>query len=311
MKNYNTIQDLLRNKTDLETRLKFLPYDGTPEIKTIGAKKYLYIRKRVFDKVKSTYVDVYSDDLYNLLVRNNKVARELRKQIRLIDRQLAELDYSSTELSSKAKLCIDFARKNRNVIIYDQAILEGIATTFPDTEEIIENGRIKNASTNDVQKLLNLKHAWEFILDENVLQSPSDYDLSSYVAKLVNEGFYQEGGRIRGVPVKIGGTSYIPPLPIEQLVKEEFNKILSQKIGAIDIAIELCLYIMKTQVYNDGNKRTAVIVANHYLIAKGIGLLIIDAKNVSKFKKLLINFYEGTDVVSIKKFLHTCVMTIK
>ena len=82
MKNYLEIQNLLRNKSELESRLKLLPYDGTPEVKTINKEKYIYIRKRVLDKVKSTYVDVYSDDLFNLLVRNNKTARELKKQIK-------------------------------------------------------------------------------------------------------------------------------------------------------------------------------------------------------------------------------------
>ena len=37
----------------------------------------------------------------------------------------------------------------------------------------------------------------------------------SHIARVVNEGFFAEGGRIRGVPVTIGGSSYVPPLPNE------------------------------------------------------------------------------------------------
>lgn len=311
MKDYHELQDLLRSKSELETRLKLLPYDGTPEIKTINGEKYIYIRKRVLDRVTSTYVNRYNDDLFNLLVKNNKSAHEIKKQLRLIDKKLIEIGYTKEGFDNDVKLCVDFARKHRNLIIYDQAVLEGIATTFPETEDIIENGRIKNASTDDVQKLLNLKHAWQFILDEDVLKAPSDYYLVSYIAKMVNEGFYQDGGRIRVVPVKIGGTSYIPPIPIENMVKEQINKILNKRISDIDIAIELCLYIMKTQIYNDGNKRTAVIAANHYLISKGVGFLAIDSKNVNKFKKLLITYYEGTDSLNIKELLRKSVMKIR
>ena len=50
------IQELLNRRAELQARLNLLPYDGTPEIKTISEKKYLYVRKRVLDKVKSTYV---------------------------------------------------------------------------------------------------------------------------------------------------------------------------------------------------------------------------------------------------------------
>lgn len=46
-----------------------------------------------------------------------------------------------------------------------------MGTSFPQTEEIIENGIVNGVSATDVQKILNLKHAWEFILDQDVLQS--------------------------------------------------------------------------------------------------------------------------------------------
>ncbi len=77
---------------------------------------------------------------------------------------------------------------------------------------IIENGKVMRVAATDVLKILNLKRAWEFILDEDVISSKTDYYILSHIARLVNKGFYTEGGRVRGVPVNIGGTSYIPPL---------------------------------------------------------------------------------------------------
>lgn len=307
---YDEITELLNKKNDLENRLKAIPFIGTPEIKVIGNKKYLYIRKRVLDKIKSTYISLYNDDLYLALVKSTKEARTLQKSIRDINKKLTVLGYQFSKTPINVQIAIDCARKNRSVIIYDQAVLEGIGTTFPDTEEIIENGHIKNASTKDVQKLLNLKHAWEFILDEDVLNSPTNYYLSSYIAKMVNEGFYNNGGRIRNVPVIIGGSSYIPPIPLEADVIDKMRNIIKQDIDPCDIAIDICLYIMKTQVYNDGNKRTAVIAANHYLISKGIGYLAIDYEKVPLFKKLLVDYYEDKDLVSIKDFLRNCIRKI-
>lgn len=43
--------------------------------------------------------------------------------------------------------------------IYDQAVLEGVATSFPQTEEIIDNGKIYGVTATDVQKILNLKQS--------------------------------------------------------------------------------------------------------------------------------------------------------
>ena len=303
MSAFDEIQALLRERADLNSRLSLIPYEGTPEIKDVKGRKYLYTRKRIGNRVTSAYVGVYSEELHQLLLRNTKEARELRRQIRKLDKRLAELGYQEGELSSRVIENLDFARANMKVNIYDQAVLEGVATSFPQTEEIIENGRVNGMTASDVQKILNLKHAWEFILDQDVIQAKSDYYVLCHIARLVNEGFFSDGGRIRGIPVTIGGSSYIPPLPIESVVKEHIEDILQAHIDDIDKSIRLCLYAMKTQVFIDGNKRAAVIYANHYLIAHGQGLLVIPEAHVSEFKKLLVMYYEGQDSKRITDFL--------
>ena len=293
--NYPQIQELLHQKADYQARLKLLPYDGNPEIKENGGKEYLYIRKRVGSRLSSTYVDVYSDELYQMLLRNARDAREFRKNIRRLDKKLAQLGYSDQEISPRVQLNLDFARANMKSNIYDQAILEGVATSFPQTEDILENGIVSGMKATDVQKILNLKHAWEFILDKDVIAYPSDYSILCHIAKLVNEGFFQDGGRIRGVPVTIGGSSYVPPMPIETVIKENLEEILKRDIPADEKSIALCLYCMKAQIFTDGNKRASVIFANHYLISQGGGMLIIPKKEVPEFKKQLVAFYEDRD----------------
>ncbi len=301
--NFNVIQQLLQERADYQARLNLIPYDGSPEVKENSSGKYLYIRKRVNGRLTSTYVDVYSDDLYQLLLRNTKEARELKKQIRRVDKELAANGYTQNELSPEVISNLDFARANMKSNIYDQAVLEGVATTFPQTEEIIENGTVNGMTADDVQKILNLKHAWEFILDNDVIQADSNYYLLCHIAKLVNEGFFHDGGRIRGVPVSIGGTKYVPPLPNESQVIESINEILKSENDHLDIAIELCMYCMRTQIFVDGNKRASVIFANHYMISHGLGLIVIPENHVPEFKKKLVAFYESNDISEISHFL--------
>ncbi len=300
---FGRIQELLRERADYEVRLKLLPYDGTPEIKSRNEQRYLYSRKRIGSRTTSTYIGVFSDELYQQMLRDAREARELRKLIRHTDKALAELGYTGSDLSPRVIENLDFARANMKANIYDQAVLEGVATSFPQTEEIIENGKINGVSSSDVQKILNLKHAWEFVLDRDVIQAESDYYVLCHIAKLINEGFYSDGGRIRGVPVRIGGTSYIPPLPIEIDVKDRIQAILHSSQNEIDIAIELCLFAMKTQIFIDGNKRVSVIWANHYLIAHGQGFLVIPEEHVPEFKQLLVRYYEGEDISVLRSFL--------
>lgn len=308
--NYPQIQELLQQRADFQARLKLLPYDGSPEVKKRDEKKYIYIRKRVGSRLTSTYVGEYSDELYQLLLRSAREGRELKKNIRRLDKELALLGYSDAELSERVMLNLDFARANMKSNIYDQAVLEGVATTFPQTEDIIENGKVNGVSATDVQKILNLKHAWEFILDKDVISYPSDYSILCHIAKLVNEGFYENGGRIRGVPVTIGGTSYIPPLPVESVIRERLEAILEESTPSDEKAINLCLYCMKAQIFNDRNKRTSVIFANHYLISQGAGMIIIPEKEVPDFKRLLVTYYEDKDNGEIMKFMKAkCIKT--
>ena len=301
--NYYEMQELLNRQAECRAKINLIPFDGSIEIKTISGEKYLYARKRKGGKNTSTYIDVYSDERYEVLIRQASELRSLKRELRKIEKELAGLGYSDEELSPRVLLNIDFARANVKTLIYDQAVLEGISTTFPQTDAILENGIVNGVQAQDVQKILNLKHAWEFILDKDVLLSEANYYVLAHIAGMVNEGVYTNGGNIRSLPVAIGGTSYVPPLPIEVDVKESIQKILDEEgVEVIDKAIRLCLYCMKTQVFIDGNKRASIIFANHYMIKNGAGLLVVPEAKVQEFKQLLIAYYEGRDEEKIVQF---------
>ena len=129
----------------------------------------------------------YSDKLYNLVLNNNIKAKELKKQIREINKKLKQLNYTEVELSEKVEQNIDFAKRHLVDTIYKQAILEGVATTFADTESIIEGGKVNNMTSEDIMKIVNLKHAWEFILNKNVIQSDTNFALLREINKKVEE----------------------------------------------------------------------------------------------------------------------------
>ena len=296
------IISLLQNKQLLEKELESLAY-GSVEIRENNSKKYIYVHYRENGVALTKYVGEYSEELYNLILNNSIKAKELKKQIREINVKLRKLNYIEEELSKKIERNIDFAKRHLVDTIYKQAILEGVATTFADTESIIEGGKVNNMTPEDILKIVNLKHAWEFILNKNVILSENNFALLCEINKVVEEGFYYSAGQIRNVPVNIGGTTWKPNLPIESDIKEEWEQIFNKKINVVDKAIEFLLYIMKKQVFIDGNKRTAVIFSNHYLISKGKGIIVIPSELTEEFKDLLIPYYEGKNEKQIKKFI--------
>lgn len=304
MQNEKTFEELLNERATLAARLSQLPYQGTTEIKHKDNNRYVYVRKRVAGKLTSRYVGPYSEELYEVVLRSTHEAQELNKRIKHIERDLFELGYVEKDLPAQIVKNLDYARANMKLSIYDQAILEGVATSFPQTEAIIDNGVVYGVSATDVQKVLNLKHAWEFILDKDIIQSPASLGILQRIASLVNEGFLTRGGEIRSLPVRIGGTEYIPPIPHESDVVDKLGCLTAQKGPAIALAIELCLYIMRSQLFLDGNKRAAILFANFYLIQRGAGLLVVPERLVGDFKDLLIEYYETGDPGSISMFLN-------
>lgn len=296
------IMNLLQVKQNLTKELNNLVY-GSIEIRENSSNRYIYVHYREDGILLTKYIGEYSDELHNLILNNTIRAKELKKEIKKIEKQLKKLNHIDEELSSEVEKNIDFAKRHLVDNIYNQAILEGVATTFADTESIIEGGKINNMSSEDVLKIVNLKHAWEFILNKNVILSDTNFPLLCEINKFVEEGFYYNAGKLRSVPVSIGGTKWTPELPIESIIKEDIQNIFNMAINDIDKAIELLLYIMKKQIFIDGNKRTSIIFANHYLISKGQGIIAIPANLTNEYKKLLIDYYEGKDSTEIKKFL--------
>lgn len=208
-------------------------------------------------------------------------------------------------MNKKVKLNVDLVKRNLTENIYNQAVLEGIKVTYTNVKEIIDNEIINGIKVSDIMKIINLKRAWEFVLAEPVIETPEKLDLLSEINKIVIEGFYFNAGKIRNVPVRVGGTTYVPSMPVLSKIKEDLELIANKKISIIDKAIEYLLYVMKTQIFIDGNKRTAVIFANHYLIRKGKGIIAIPPECTEEYKKLLISYYEGNNIVEIKTFLKT------
>ena len=304
------IAELLQEKGMIEARLAVLNY-GSIEVRQQDSKQYIYTHFRNGGLLSTRYIGEYSTSLYNLILENNAVAKGLKKRLREINKALGQMQYSNAELSEDVKINIDLARRNMVESIYKQAMLEGVATTYSDTETIINGGKVKDMTASDVTKVVNLKHAWEFILDPGVISCNTNYAILCQINSLVEEGFSYTAGKLRTVPVTIGGSTYIPPIPFESKVKEDLDCILNSNESAEEKGIDLLLYSMKKQLFLDGNKRTAVIFANHYLIGHASGIIVVPAELVPNYKKVLIDYYEDKNE-DIKDFLRTkCIQRIR
>ena len=285
------ITELLTERKQILNQLNSMFY-GSIEIREKDGKQYIYVHFRQDGVLTTKYVGEYSDVLYNLVINNTNHAKVLKKRLKEINKELKELNYVDTNgIDEMVAMNIDLARRNLVDSIYKQSMLEGVATTYSDTETLVNGGKVNDMTASDVDKVVNLKRAWEFIMSVDLANYPTNYAVLCQINQIVEDGFSITAGKIRRVPVTIGGSSYIPQIPFEDQIKQDIYDILHSEDG-IDLAIDLILYVMKKQLFLDGNKRTAIIFANHYLITHALGLIVVPSEFVNEYKKILVSYYE-------------------
>lgn len=303
----NNISNLIHEREMINSRMERMIY-GSIEIREKNNNRYIYVHRRIDGIKESKYVGEYSNELYTMIVSNNELAKQYKKRLKEIKKELDKLDYFDAELTEEVGINVALARRNMVDSIYKQAMLEGVATTYSDTETIVNGGKVSNMTAADISKVVNLKRAWEFILSDGVITYPTNYAVLCQINAIVEDGFSVVAGKIRSVPVTIGGSTYIPPMPLETAVKEDLSNLLNSNNDDITKTIDILLYVMKKQLFLDGNKRTAVLFANHYLISHGKGIIVIPTVLVPEYKKLLIDYYEGKNE-DIKEFLYNKCLT--
>ena len=180
----STIVSLIEEKSSLSKKLENLLY-GSIEIRESGDKKFIYTHYRDEGVLRTKYAGAFSNELYNLILENNKLAKDLKKRLSAVNKELAQSNYVETDISEEVELNRAFAIRNIVDSIYKQAMLEGVATTYSDTETLLNGGNVTNMTANDISKVINLKHSWEFITNKGVLQYPSNYLLLCQINSLV------------------------------------------------------------------------------------------------------------------------------
>ncbi|RAU97624.1 Fic family protein [Paenibacillus sp. YN15] len=192
----------------------------------------------------------------------------------------------------------------RNIIdyIWKSVKLEGFAVTYPDTEAIFNGLSVPGIKVNEIVGVNNLKHAWQFILDN--LDYQIDFSYICKINQLVGgDNLIVQAGYLRKVPVSSGGTTWRPDMPDETQIKEELSAFLAVE-SPTERAITLMLYLMRKQMFLDGNKRTAMLSANQVMISSGCGVISIPIEHQRAFTGLLVHYYETNDMEELKAFMY-------
>ncbi len=185
--------------------------------------------------------------------------------------------------------------------IYNSAKLEGINTTYPDTKTILDGANVPSLRLDEINCILNLRDAWNFVLSN--IDEAITLDFICKINSFVSRNESLEWGVLRTGKVGINGVDYVPDIPNEAKIIADIKNIMEEK-NITRRSLVLMLYLMRTQVFWDGNKRTSMIVANKIMIENGCGVITIKEEYFKEFNSLLTEYYNTNEMESLLKFLY-------
>lgn len=90
---------------------------------------------------------------------------------------------------------IFLAKRNLVDNIYASARMEGLNVTFPQTKTILEGVNVPNLKLDEIQCILNLRDAWNFVI--NNIEEKFNLDFVCKVNEYVSRNESLEWGKLR------------------------------------------------------------------------------------------------------------------
>ena len=209
---------------------------------------------------------------------------------------------------------IFLAKKVLVAQIHNLSRFENCQTTLLQTEQIINGQNVASASLGDIQTILNLKRAYQYVIRHISDGLPIDIPLLKKINSIVAQEDSLAPGDFRtgtvGVTL-VDGSRHTPPAMSEFDVQNLLGHIENRSNSTTETAIRSMLAFMRQQIFWDGNKRTATLFANAMLIEKGCGILEISEHQMPEFNTKLSDFYRSGDDTDVATYLYqNCIFGI-
>lgn len=196
-----------------------------------------------------------------------------------------------------------FAKTNLAKLVFTNSRFEGLTTTMPQTQTIIDGLGVDGVSIDDINTIVQLKRGWQFIINnKEPLTLATEKKINAIVARdsAAFPGYLRNG--TGGVSTYRG--DFEPPIIDEQEEEHYLNAILASKRTATDKALTLMYHNMREQMFYDGNKRTATIAANKIMIDNGAGLINVPLDHWTTWQKVLADYYFSNDMTKLKDWTY-------
>ena len=167
--------------------------------------------------------------------------------------------------------------------------IEGNSLTLRETELVVSRGlTVAGKPLKDHLEAVNLKIAFDLMKSlargEEALTERVVRELHQCILCRIDDSW---AGQYRTMPVRISGSEYLPPSPLEvaQLMAD-WQQYVSESINTlhpVSIAADAHEKFVSIHPFVDGNGRTARLIMNFILMRHGYPAIIIPSDSTSRF----------------------------
>ncbi|TSD03200.1 MAG: Uncharacterized protein Athens071416_261 [Parcubacteria group bacterium Athens0714_16] len=286
------IQNSFINKVGGGRSIKYREVQNSPIHKYVDIDEYFempqddrklasrYFEFEIFKKLEN----IFSKEN---LIKIDNLNKKFRKNFRTISKTIKKLEME--------RFTIELSWKSSQI--------EGNAYSLLDTEDLIKNKvEASGHKKEEAIMILNHKQALDFMNKNSsyfkIISIKKLEELHKLIMKDLDINY-----NLRKSPVGIVGTNY-KPLDNEYQIKEAIQKMIDlindteHPIIKAFFALSLISYI---QPFEDGNKRTARLLANAILLTYNYCPLSYRSVKESEYKKAILVFYESHNLDPLKR----------
>lgn len=198
-----------------------------------------------------------------------------------------------------------FAKMNLVRLVYTNSRFEGLTTTLPQTQTIIDGMGVSGVSVDDINTIVQLKRAWQYIVNQT---QPLTFAMEKHINLILARDDALIPGQIRtghSEVAIVNGETYIPKIPDESAEKEYFLTLMNDDTkSATDKALTLMYHNMRYQIFENGNKRSAIIAANKIMIDNGAGLINVPLDLWDDWNQLISEYYISGEMDELKTWTY-------
>lgn len=163
-------------------------------------------------------------------------------------------------------------------LTYNSNAIEGNSLSLSETKLVLEEGiTIGGKSLKEHLEATNHSKAIDFVESLVNKQKIEEIDILNIHAIILDRIDPENAGYYRRSAVRISGTTYTPPNPVNvpDLMKEVYRLLNVRSAEAIETAAQVHQMFVDVHPFIDGNGRTARLLLNLYLMRNGYPPVIL------------------------------------